>query len=525
MDRLYTSPTVGDVVKYLVDASGIMPRKARDRSDKTEFDEVVAKTYQKRMQRLAKENCDLQGTLDEILQLHAHTLSRYIRCSFRAAQISELLNDLYESYITMIKTQGTFMTKANTVRYFLTTYGVDVAVRSLARDWVRFQGYIYASAQPSEPFWFLPTETDGGLVTPLDKVLAWAYASCGKSLATFHYPVRVDDPDDKLKRNEKAARSWASAKRPPSLPVLVKNLDESFEAQATEGKPVDPDIQKAIVTCATIARITTCIALDIRDAFGHEYLQEVVGQIQLYARWIDDEIQEYMVSLAEEVVKRDPDSKPQTRVDLGIQMAPDFWAFFESKQAMAKDFQRPHMDEKGGVPAPVIAWTEAKYGAYAARLHSDIISRWQLGKPADLDNYVESALAIKKSPQATLNDVNRFCDRADHAEVAAHLPWIAHWLRGVVCYRTGDYEAASTHYVCAFEHAKYSAGEMQYLLVNQYLEVMAKNKRWRPFKQGAQWACFLGISIRYLRDKEPTEENMRNAFGILGLTQMQYTSL
>ena len=109
MDRLYTSPTLGDVVKYLVDASGIMPRKARDRLDKTEFDEVMAKTYQKRMQRLAKEDCDLQRTMDEILQLHADALCRYIRCPFRATQMSELLNDLYESYTTMIKTQGTFM--------------------------------------------------------------------------------------------------------------------------------------------------------------------------------------------------------------------------------------------------------------------------------------------------------------------------------------------------------------------------------------------------------------------------------
>lgn len=525
MDRLYTSPTLGDVVKYLVDASGVMPRKARDRSDETEFDEVRAKTYQKRMQRLAKENCDLQRTLDEILQLHADTLSRYIRCPFRATQMSELLNDLYESYTTMIKTQGTFMTKANTVRYFLATYGVDVAVRSLARDWIRFQGYIYASAQPAEPLWFLPTATDEGLVTPLNKVLSWAYASCGKSLATFHYPVGVDDPAHKLKRNEKAARSWTSAKRPPSLPALVRNLDESFDAQAAGGTPVGPELQRAIVTCATIARISTCIALDIRDTFGHEYLREIIGQIQLYAGWISTEIDEYMANLTGEVLKQDPDSKPQTRVDLGIKLAPDYWAFFESKRTMAKELQRPHMDEKGGLPTPVIVWTEARYGAYAARLHLDIISRWQLDKPADLDTYVACALAIKKNPQTTLNDVNRFCDRADFAEVAERLPWIAHWLRGVVCYRTGDYKAASTHYVRAFEHAKYSAGELQYLLVNQYLEVMAKNKRWLPFKQGVQWACFLGISIRYLRDKEPTEENMRDAFGILGLTQIQYTSL
>ena len=45
MERRYTSPTLGEVLKYLVDVSGVMPRKAHDRKDDTEFDEVEAKSY------------------------------------------------------------------------------------------------------------------------------------------------------------------------------------------------------------------------------------------------------------------------------------------------------------------------------------------------------------------------------------------------------------------------------------------------------------------------------------------------
>lgn len=69
MERLYTSPTLGDVAQYAVAASGVMPRKAHNREDETEFDQGIAKTYQKRMQRLAKEDCNLQEAFEDIADL------------------------------------------------------------------------------------------------------------------------------------------------------------------------------------------------------------------------------------------------------------------------------------------------------------------------------------------------------------------------------------------------------------------------------------------------------------------------
>ena len=66
----------------------------------------------------------------------------------------------------------------------------------------------------------------------------------------------------------------------------------------------------------------------------------------------------------------------------------------------------------------------------------------------------------------------------------------------------------------AFEQAKYRAGKAQYKLVNQYLEVCAKNDQKRRFKKGVEWARYLGIPIRWLRDKEPTEENLDFVFYI-----------
>jgi hypothetical protein len=67
----------------------------------------------------------------------------------------------------------------------------------------------------------------------------------------------------------------------------------------------------------------------------------------------------------------------------------------------------------------------------------------------------------------------------------------------------------------AFLNAQYRAGENQYKLVNQYVEVSAKLDKWQQFKQGVEWATYLGIQIRWIRDEKQTDATLRNAYNIL----------
>lgn len=537
MERHYTSPTLGDVAQYAVAASGVMPRKACDREDETEFDRSMAKTYQKRMQRLAKENCNLQEAFEGIAQLLTHSLGRYIRCPFWAEQIRELLNELYGSYASMVKRMGTMMNKQDTTRFFLTSYGVDVAVRSLARNWILLQGYIYAAPQPMEPCWYLPSNVEGEISTPLDKVLGWAYASCGLTLATFHDPIGVAGDTTKLKQNERAVRSWKNRNHIPSLPALVNILEDSFQALSSVGKPVEQKLQDGIVTCAVIARIITFISRDIKEQLGVEYLSDILCQARLYYGWMKVEINEYMNHLNQKVAAAVADhlvegrtedmarAEAFERVELGVKMAPHFWAFFEDKRHNASELLLSHRDSEGHVPGDIVQWIEGRYGAYAARIRSDAIGRWRIDKPDQLDHYLQRALSMRDGKGLSLEAVETLHEQMKVAGVAERLPWLAHWLKGVVCYRKKDYGSASSHYTEAFQLAKYSAGDLQYPLVNQYLEVMAKTRQWKRFKQGARWANYLDIPVRWLRDKDPTEDNIRNAYGILGLEAVHYDHL
>ena len=93
------------------------------------------------------------------------------------------------------------------------------------------------------------------------------------------------------------------------------------------------------------------------------------------------------------------------------------------------------------------------------------------------------------------------------------------WLRAVYYYRREDFEAAMSEYQVAFDAAKYRAGRLQYHLVNQYVEVAAKNDKMRCFRKGIEWAQYLGVQIRWLRDDEPTEEKLDFVYGMLKMAR------
>ncbi|MNP11145.1 hypothetical protein D3C76_1033190 [compost metagenome] len=78
------------------------------------------------------------------------------------------------------------------------------------------------------------------------------------------------------------------------------------------------------------------------------------------------------------------------------------------------------------------------------------------------------------------------------------------------------------YYQVAFDYAKYRAGKQQYDLVNQYVEVAAKNDKWQWFKKGVEWAQYLGIKVRWLRDDEPTEEKLKYVYRMLKIARYDH---
>ncbi|MCW2293112.1 hypothetical protein M2262_003162 [Pseudomonas sp. BIGb0408] len=522
MQREYTYPTLGETVKYLFDATGITGDKDLPAVTNSSLHDKNAKTIYKQLNRLAEESGSLQPQLDALLDLYIEELRVYVTCPVMRLQIAELLSDLYGPYRETLKQYCTFATKSETVRYLLTSY----AVRSSVSSW-QVQALATSAAnnqqpRPTQAFWFLPHEEDGLLVSPLHNALQWVYEISGVSQAQFHKPSGVSDPCGQLARNLDTSRKWRvlGKSKPPTLPALYRNVTHSFDALELAGKPVVPELRLAIITSLAVARIASYIAYSIEAEYGREFLLSTCEQIKLYNGWISPHLE-----VARQEGERLTETYPIAQLDLGqarAHYALEVFRDYMSKCSEANVFIQGHRASDGTYNPLSIELVENQLGAFAARMDQDITNRWVLDKPAGFDELMAEASAMRKAGSTTLADVDAFEQRMTKADLAKRAPWMFHWLRAVVLYRADEFDAAVEHYTAAFQLGRYSAGDYQYRLMNQYLEVMAKTNRWLPFKQGAFWAYYLGLEVRHLRDSEPTDENIRFAYTMLGMPNLKY---
>ncbi|MCE9662974.1 hypothetical protein LY622_05930 [Halomonas sp. M5N1S17] len=514
-------PSLGDVVKYVFRASGTMPRKGAHGNNNI-FSEEEKKSIQKKLQRLAAEEGELENNLYESFAAASQLLSEVLTCPITASQIEDIINDLYECYYDLIKEKGTLMSKPDTVRYFVTAYGVDVGVRSLTLSWLKWRPHYPCTITPDKEFWYLPAEKHGGVTWPLSHALKWAYDVVGVSQTRFHQPHGIGT-DYHLDNNLKCAKSWTSGQAIPSMFVLKKNLDDSFQALSDNGIFVENSKRNNIITVVSLSRISTMIAKDIEHYYGTDFLFDVIAQIKKYVSWIQEEIIEYDHELQKHATFMNKPSKQYHQ--LRWKILAGFWGHFEAKKTSAQKLINEHMGDDHKVNPGIINWLEKRYGPYSALVPIDSQNRSNADKPERFEDIVEDALKMLNDSASINDSLTIICDEIRLHQIDKHAPWLIPWLQGASCYWSGHYGDAFHYYQEAYTLAKYSAGNYQYRLLNQYLEVAAKTGRWRDFKKAANWASYLNFPIRWLREDEPNDENLRSVYNLLGNPKLKYARL
>ena len=123
--------------------------------------------------------------------------------------------------------------------------------------------------------------------------------------------------------------------------------------------------------------------------------------------------------------------------------------------------------------------------------------------------------ALKKNNASMLTELVGYQKVVKDNGLYGQLEWLCNWILGVYYYRQKEYEIALPYYQRAFEAAKYSAGKDQYLLINQYIEVCAKNDKWVDFKKGIAWANYIGIEVRWYRGIDESNEPLKNTYQMM----------
>jgi len=198
-----------------------------------------------------------------------------------------------------------------------------------------------------------------------------------------------------------------------------------------------------------------------------------------------------------------------------------YWDFFYARLRGAagtfQQLQETALGEDG------IEELKGWYGPFAVLSIQDLIQRHSaFSSPHGFAELLFKGFDLKSSPATQLNQIDDYAAQVSSFGLDEQLCWLVPWLRGVYHYRKEEFEAAMPHFQAAFEHAKYRAGKNQYKLVNQYVEVAAKNDDRRGFKKGIEWAQYLDIKVRWLRDDEPTEEKLDYVYGMLKIARYDH---
>ena len=411
----------------------------------------------------------------------------------------------------MIRTEGSHLCKLDSLRYFISVRAIPTLILSINRTMLLWDPEEGSGLQSDDLFWYLPTrESDGRLTMPLAKVMRWTYQVSGVSQKQFHCPGKFSDPvDPALQQNLENAINWTRGKTLPSLLALVRNFETSFAVQSRYERSVDLDIQKSILTALVYARVGTFIAREIEQAFGSAYLDDVCLQIRELAAFLQEEVLEFKAEITP-IMHAKPTADDAQWVWIKACVHHDSFVKNKISQVWRTLGELYAASPSEPFKPEVLNALVRKYGKFSVYLNTD---RWGRQAEFSMHNVFRELLDIgfqlKKKSDMTWEEISEFEARVIKEGQQETLSWFAPWLRGIYHYRKEDYATAFLFYEIAFEQGKYRAGSLQYDLVNQFIEIAAKNDKEVPFKKGIEWASYIGVPIRWLREKERTEENLK----------------
>lgn len=515
MTSKFCFATQGELINLAYSALGLLPRKEAAHDD---FDETKKKAIQRRLNRLVNEQGLLTSNLGDAVKDLSNILTGYLPNTPIMGAIGDVLCDLYEAYNDLVKKEGTYLDKQETLRYFISIKAVPLAVVSINRHLLRYRVVNIGLDTPADKYWYLPScHEDGSVTFPLEKIMRWAYTLSDTSQTQFHYPGKNADSDSTVcKHNLENAVNWTRGVSVPSLAALIKNFSASFQGLAGVGKEIPQATQTSILTALVIARATTFVSKEVIKTYHAEYLADVCAQFREYGNWIEEDVNEFKNELAPVMARQ---ATPEEAMAVWQHACADYWNFFYGKVDAVVQALQTLQDAKPEQPIrkDVVEALASKYGRFAVYTCLDLTERkgaW--APPLGFPEMLAQGFNLKKDPATLWTQIDEYASQLKNYDLEQSLCWMEPWLRAVYYYRKNDFKSAFTYYQTAFDNAKYRAGRYQYDLVNQYVEVAAKNASRRSFKKGIDWAQYLDIKVRWLRDDEPTEEKLDFVYYIMG---------
>lgn len=275
----------------------------------------------------------------------------------------------------------------------------------------------------------------------------------------------------------------------------------------------------------TLARVATAVFKEIAGTYGNGALERSTTNLRMFFTDICPEIEEFKRVTAKAHQVNDLTQIPDPVWGHACSYYSNF--FFDKKEKALETLHKLYSaDPKFPFKPQVIEKLTDDMGRYPVLTNLYIFVNSGAWRPSPAFSVsLRRGLELKNSSSTTLDDVSQFEDDLSATAVSDQLAWLVPWLKGVCLYRANEFEQAWPFSKEAFLLGKYRAGRSQYLLVNQFLELSAKTKRWREFKAAYDWANYAGIRVRWSGDNQFSQDGMKSAYAILGMQNLSYQKL
>ena len=517
-------PSLGTLAKFLFEATGLLPEKGARKESRFSDAERIA--LQKSLQRLVIEEGHFEKNFDDVLTIFRDQVQQIIPSKKVVEVIFSTIDDVYVQYRHLLNDEGTYFSQKKTLKWALDTRLLSRLVLSPHKHALRQNLQSERWLTPDDVFWYLPSVAENKVVWPLTKVLEWAYQVADTSSTHFHYPGKNSDQENaQLQQNETNARNWRNGTHMPSWRGLSSNIKQSLDAMesctSVSHRSLSSHQQESIYTLSFIARFTTYLCQKIEAAYGRDFLIVLIERYKQYSQHLSLDHSIVLKQVDAEVEKAWQSGTATTdfRDQLLLEAIPSFWAqvtqqgqFFlerlEARKASEGLYNRTYTEQEQGA-------LKLAYGMMMGQwlIDSHKIQN-QYPASADFFEQLNQAERLRKTREIKKDAIQAFEQRLKQKSLTEAMGWYVNWLYGIMYYRKKSYSQAHFFYEKAFQHAKYSAGNLQYRLVNEYIELCAKNKKKKHFKKAVSWAHYIGMRVRWIEGEHPTEEALDVAYTI-----------
>ena len=510
----HSFPTLREVMKFLFNTTDIIPANSDTK-----------KTIQRQLQRLAKEETELENNAKNLFYVFCYNLEAFIDNERVSNAIIYSIGLLIGKYQYEVKTNGACISREYVYRWLIGNELLNSFVFAQHKYFLMFNVAASGLIAPDDAYWWLPDIDENHVEWPLAKAFKWIYSQLGINQTHFHYPDHNDlskEVDYQLRQNLENASNWQRGKRLPSLENLIQNLTDSLQAlkstrQKNYRRKIDENTLSSFKLALFIALIATKISLLISQNLGQDFLGTIISDFKRQ----NHRLQKASSPLRNDVarIQRAWEITSQHEMDRiwkerSMMFWEDYEGLFTRNIPTIQAWQRKHAGSELGFSE--LRFLTTHMGSfYAGQYILQVRNAPHQWYPKNFHDYRIKGMKLKNSGMTTKEAISDFSLKLANEGLEPNLGWLKNWIWGAYFYREENWEEAFPYFRDAFEHAKYSAGESQYKLVNQYIEVCAKNNKWREFKKGVYWAKYLGLEIRWLRNTDGNEVDMRETFNLM----------